>query len=217
MKRRDALAVIAAGAASMVVARALAKGDVPTGVHQIDGVVHVNGQQAHVGTPVRPGDRVTTGQASQAVVVVGGDAFLLRSKTTIELGKGPDGLTSQLLLAAGGVLSVFSKKPLVVKAATASIGIRGTGAYLEMQPGGAVYFCLCYGEAVIDGPGMASGRVVKTSHHEEPLMLREDGSAMKIEPGPFMNHTDAELVMLEALVGREPPFTKGGTYPANKY
>jgi hypothetical protein len=40
---------------------------------------------------------------------------------------------------------------------------------------------------------------------------------MRIEAGPFRNHTDAELVMLEALVGREPPFMKGGSYPANKY
>jgi hypothetical protein len=216
MKRREALALIAAGAASTVIARALAKGDVPTGVNQVEGLVHVNGEQAHVGTPVRPGDRVSTSQASSAVIVVGSDAFLLRSNTRIELGKSPEGLTSQLRVAAGGVLSVFSKKPLTIKAATASIGIRGTGAYLEMQTAG-VYFCLCYGEAVIDGPGMASSRNVKTTHHEEPLLITDVGGAMRIAPGPFMNHTDAELAMLEALVGREPPFTKGGMYPANKY
>jgi hypothetical protein len=38
-----------------------------------------------------------------------------------------------------------------------------------------------------------------------------------VEPGPFQNHSDAELVMLEALCGREPPFTKDGTYPAKRY
>lgn len=215
MKRREALALIAAGA-STVIARALAKGDIPPGVNQLDGKVHVNGAQAHVGTPVRPGDRVTTGHASSAVIVVGKDAFLLRSQTTIELGKGSDGLLHEMLVATGGVLSVFSKKPVTIKAASASIGIRGTGAYLEIDPGG-VYFCLCYGEAVVDGPGMASGRVVQTRHHEEPLLLHEDGTAMRIEPGPFRNHTDAELIMLEALVGREPPFMNDGPYPAGKY
>ncbi|HXF78254.1 MAG TPA: hypothetical protein VN598_05300, partial [Usitatibacter sp.] len=116
----------------------------------------------------------------------------------------------------GGVLSVFSKKPVTIKAATASIGIRGTGAYLEIDPGG-VYFCLCYGDAVVDGPGMAASRVVHTTHHEEPLLLHDDGSAMRIEAGPFRNHTDAELIMLEALVGREPPFMNDGPYPAGKY
>ena len=85
-----------------------------------------------------------------------------------------------------------------------------------MDPDG-VYFCLCYGEALVEGPGMASGRLVRTTHHEEPLLLHDDGTSMRIENGPFRNHTDAELIMLEALVGREPPFTKGGSYPANKY
>ena len=216
MKRREALAIIAAGA-STVIARALAKGDVPPGVNQVDGSVQVNGAPARVGTPVRPGDRVTTGKASSAVIVVGKDAFLLRSQTTIELGKGSDGLVDQLLVATGGVLSVFSRKPMTIKAATASIGIRGTGAYLEMDPEG-VYFCLCYGDAVIDGPGMAASREVHTKHHESPLLLHDDGSSMRIEPGPFRNHSDAELIMLEALVGREPPFMKdGAAYPAGKY
>lgn len=216
MKRREALAIIAAGA-STVISRALAKGDVPTGVNQVDGTVHVNGAVAHVGSPVRPGDRVTTGHSSSAVIVVNKDAFLMRSQTTIELGKGPDGLVNQLLVATGGVLSVFSKKPMTIKASTASIGIRGTGAYLEMDPVG-VYFCLCYGDAVIDGPGMAASREVRTTHHESPLLLHTDGSAMAIEPGPFRNHSDAELIMLEALVGREPPFMKdGAAYPAGKY
>ena len=79
-----------------------------------------------------------------------------------------------------------------------------------------VYFCLCYGEAVIDGPRMQS-KAVKTTHHESPLMLREDSGIMSAEPGPFQNHTDDELIMLEALVNREPPFIKGGQYPAVRY
>jgi len=214
MKRREALALIAAGA-SGAISRALAKGDVPTGVNRVDGTIQVNGAPAREGTPVRPGDRVSTGPASSAVIVVGKDAFLMRAQTTIELGKGPDGVLNQLLVATGGVLSVFSKKPMTIKAATASIGIRGTGAYLEMDPG-EVYFCLCYGDAVIDGPGTAS-REVRTTHHESPLLLHDDGSSMRIEPGPFRNHSDAELIMLEALVGREPPFMRNGTYPAGKY
>jgi len=110
---------------------------------------------------------------------------------------------------------VFSKKPVSIKAATATIGIRGTGAYLEVDDAD-VYFCLCYGEAVLQGAGMAD-KVVKTTHHEQPLLLTQSGGAMQAQPGPFRNHTDAELVMLEALVGREPPFMRDGQYPAGKY
>lgn len=218
--RRQWLRLIAAGVGgagfSAWMSEALAKGDKPLApsIHHLEGTAKVNGRDAPVGTPVNMGDRVVTGRRSQAVIVLGGDAFLLRSDTSIEV-KGTQGSLSELSIAAGKVLSVFAKKPVVIKAATASIGIRGTGAYFEIDPG-SVYFCLCYGEAQVEGPGVAP-RSVKTTHHEQPLLLGTQGSAMRIEPGDFRDHKDAELVMLESLVGREPPFVKDGAYPANKY
>lgn len=218
MNRRDWMRMVAtggAGAASMRIAEALAKGDIPPGINQLDGTATVNGRAAHVGTPVSVGDRIATGRGSQAVIVIGGDAFLVRAKSAIET-KGSAGVLMELVIASGQVLSVFAKKPVAIKAANASIGIRGTGAYIEVNPD-SVYFCLCYGEALVEGPGMDSAKLVKTKHHEEPLLLRDDGGVMRVEPGPFLNHTDAELVMLEALVGREPPFMKDGTYPAKRY
>ena len=208
-------AALGAAGVSAWISRALAKGDVPPGVHRLDGSATVNGRPAQVGTPVQLGDRITTGRESQAVVVVGKDAFLLRSQTIIEV-KGSEGVLSGLLVTTGKVLSVFAKKPVAIQAASASIGIRGTGAYLEVEPA-SVYFCLCYGEALVEGPGMANAKLVKTTHHEQPLVLRDEGGIMRAEPGPFRNHSDAELIMLEALVGREPPFMKDGTYPAKKY
>jgi hypothetical protein len=182
------------------------------GVNRLQGTATVNGQAAAVGTPVKLGDRVSTGRGSQAVVVIHDDAFLLRGDTTIDF-KGRGGVLSDMLIASGKVLSVFSKKPMQVKAATASIGIRGTGGYIEIEPK-RVYFCLCYGEAVIDGPGMAS-KTVKTTHHESPVYLTEDGGIMRAEPGPVLNHTDDELILLESLVGREPPFVASGL--TNRY
>ena len=215
MNRRYWMAGVGALSITSIISEALAKGDVPPGIAKLDGSATVNGRDAKVGTPVNLGDRVATARGSQAVVVVGSDAFLLRSNTIIEV-QGSQGILSSMLVATGQVLSVFSKKPVAVKAATASIGIRGTGAYIEIHPA-HVYFCLCYGEALIEGPGMANAREVKTTHHESPLLLRDDGGIMKVEAGPFQNHSDAELVMLESLVGREPPFMKDGTYPAKKY
>jgi hypothetical protein len=213
-RRRTWLRIVALGGASVVIARALAKGDMPPGVNQLRGSATVNGAAARVGTPVKLGDRIATGGDSQAVVVVGADAFLMRSNTTIEV-KGRDGVLSDMLVATGQVLSVLSKKPVAIKAATASIGIRGTGAYIEVDPA-SVYFCLCYGEALVEGPGGAA-REVKTTHHESPLLMTQEPGALRIEPGPFRNHTDAELIMLEALVGREPPFMRSGVYPSGKY
>jgi hypothetical protein len=101
------------------------------------------------------------------------------------------------------------------QAATASIGIRGTAGYLEVDAS-TVYFCLCYGEAEISAPGLAA-MSVETKHHEKPLLMHTTGPTVRVEPGPFRDHRDAELVMLESLVGREPPFVKDAAYPANKY
>lgn len=217
MHRRELLKRIAAygaAGASGYLSDVLAKGDMPPGVNRLEGSATVNGRPAQVGTPVTLGDRIVTGRASQAVIVVGGDAFLMRAGTAIEI-KGRDGVLSDMLVQTGKVLSVFSKKPVAIKAATASIGIRGTGAYLEVEPS-SVYFCLCYGEALVEGPNM-SAKLVQTTHHEQPLVLREAGGIMRAEPGPFQNHSDEELILLESLVGREPPFMKDGQYPAKKY
>ena len=213
VSRLAATAALGAGGITGFIGRALAKGDLPAipGINQLKGTATVNGRPAVVGTPVGPRDRIATGPASQAVVVVKDDAFLVRANTTFELAES-GGVLSRLLVEAGGVLSVFGKKPVVIKARTATIGIRGTGAHLEVEPD-RVYFCLCYGEADLDGPGMATKRIA-TTHHESPLVISDRGGVMAAAPGPVMNHTDDELTLLEALVGREPPF---GNSPLNRY
>jgi hypothetical protein len=209
-----AMAAMGAAGASGYLSELLAAGDLPPGLHRVDGTAAVNGKPAKSGATVNLGDRVATGSGSTAVVVLKGDAFLMRANTTIEV-RGSSGVLTDMLIAGGRVLSVFGKKPVAIKAASATIGIRGTGAYIEVMPT-EVYFCLCYGEAVISGPNMPD-KEVKTTHHEQPLLLLEGGGTLSAEKGPFRNHTDDELVMLEKLVGREPPFMKDGQYPLNKY
>ena len=216
-QRRDLLRFIAtlgAAGTSGYLRDVLAAGDLPPGLHRLDGTATINGKPAKSGAAVALGDRVATGPNSTAVVVQKGDAFLLRADTIVQI-QGNGGVLTDLLIASGKVLSVFAKKPVNIKAATASIGIRGTGAYLEVEKD-SVYFCLCYGEAVIDGPNMPP-KTVKTTHHEQPLLLTTTTPAMAAQPGPFRNHTDEELIMLESLVGREPPFMKDGQYPAKRY
>ena len=208
------IATLGAAGASGYLREVLAAGDLPPGLHRLEGSATVNGRPAKEGMAVGLGDRIATGPGSRAVVVQKGDAFLMRADTVIEI-KGRDGVLTDLLIVGGRVLSVFAKKPVTVRAASATIGIRGTGAYLEVEPA-SVYFCLCYGEAVIEGPAMAP-KTVKTTHHEQPLVLTTTTPAMAAQPGPFRNHSDDELIMLESLVGREPPFMKDGQYPAKKY
>ena len=217
LKQLAALGLLGPAGLSGLIQNALAAGDMPTvpGINRLEGTATVNGAAAKVGTPVKAGDRVATGKGSMAVVVVGGDAFLLRESTEIVV-KGASELLDAISVVSGKMLAVFSKRKstkMRIETRTASIGIRGTGLYLE-DHGPRTYFCLCYGEAVIEGKGMED-RVIKTEHHESPVWLDGSGPAMKVEPGPFLNHTDDELTMLEAVTGRKPPFA-GRTYP-NRY
>jgi hypothetical protein len=213
-RRRWMQAVTAVGISNYL-SDVLAAGDLPPGLHRVEGTATVNGLAAKSGSAVKLGDKITTGPGSSAVVVLKGDAFLMRSDTIIEV-KGSGSALSEMLVGAGKVLSVFSKKPTSIKAASATIGIRGTGAYVEVDAK-EVYFCLCYGEAVVQGPNMAD-KVVQTTHHEQPLLLTASTGTLRADPGPFRNHTDAELIMLEELCGREPPFVKNAAqYPLKKY
>jgi hypothetical protein len=218
LKRITALGLLGPAGISGLIQEAIAKGDIPTisGINTLTGTATVNGKPAQVGTLVKPGDKVATGRASQAVVVVGKDVYMLRenSQVTFEESRDQPGVLENVLIATGKVLSVFEKrgvgsKPVRLSAQSATIGIRGTGCYLEIHPG-KTYFCLCYGEAAIDGGGMAQTRTITTTHHESPVWLDESGSIMTVEKASFVNHNDEELIMLEKLAGREPPFVKLG-------
>ena len=216
LKQLAALGLLGPAGISGLIQDALAKGDAPAvpGINALSGSATVNGQAAKVGSAVKPGDKVTTGKGSYAVVLVGKDAFLLRDSTSVifEQNTEKPGVLASVLLATGKVLSVFDKRTeggMKIRASNATIGIRGTGCYLEIHDG-RTYFCLCYGEAAIDGVGMAQSKIIKTTHHESPVWLDDRGGVMKVENAGFVNHNDDELIMLEKLGGREPPFVKLG-------
>jgi hypothetical protein len=116
-------------------------------------------------------------------------------------------LVSSLRVVTGALLSVFEPgKEKQIRTATAAIGIRGTGVYVELE-GSRTYVCTCYGESQlvpVDDPGLAE--TVRTEHHDQPRYIYPKGMPRMIEKAPVVNHTDAELVLLESLVGRTVPF-----------
>ncbi len=216
LKQLAALGLLGPAGISGFIQAVLAKGDSPvvSGIQSLTGSATINGRDAKVGSAVNPGDKVATGKDSLAVVVVGKDAYLLRDGTnvTFEQSKSSPGVLETVLISTGKVLSVFAKRTdsgVRVRAANATIGIRGTGCYIEVQEA-RTYFCLCYGEAAIDGVGMAQSKIIKTTHHESPVWLDDRGGVMKVENAGFVNHNDSELIMLEKLCGREPPFVALG-------
>lgn len=192
---------------------ALAAGTLPPGVAQIKGDVRINGKPAERGQRVAQGDVIATGRNGELVFVAERDAFLVRADSRIEFGSAAArGAVTVLRVLTGAMLSVFeSGARREIRTTTATIGIRGTGIYVETSAQ-RTYACTCYGEAVltpVDDP--AAAETVRTKRHDQPRYIYGKGMPQMMEAAPVVNHTDAELQMLESLVGRKVPF-EPGTY-----
>ncbi len=210
--RREWLARALLGGASLplLLRSALAAGT-RSGLVKAEGEVQVNGSAAKAGAAVQPGDSVVTARGSTAVIVVGQDAFLLRGGSELLTADSNTAIAS-LRLVTGKLLSVFGRGPRLITTPTATIGIRGTGIYIESSAERS-YVCTCYGVVDLQASNMPEAReTVHTTHHDAPryIYARGDMPIQMIEPAPVVNHTDAELIMLEALVGRRPPFEEYG-------
>lgn len=186
-------------------------------IYRLSGEVMVNGAHATTETRIGSNDTIQTGKNSEAIFVVGSNAMLVRAESQVIL-EGPAESGSLLLhglrLLAGKLLSVSRDQPMRVLTPTATIGIRGTGFYLESDPD-LTYFCTCYGSTEVTAANDPSSRdTVQSSHHDKPLYILRDAQPGKgILPAPFINHTDQELMLIETLVGRTPPFV----FPREQY
>jgi hypothetical protein len=167
----------------------------------VTGEVRVNGLPVVTGSLIRPGDTVEVGKEALAAFVVDQNAFLMRSNSRAEFAGGA--VLAAVRLVTGGLLSVFGGGQHRLTTATATVGIRGTGAYMEAEPE-RTYFCLCYGTAEVEAKGGAR-ETYSTTHHESPKYIYGDGRKEAIVPAGVSNHTDAELIMLESLADRTPP------------
>ena len=199
-----------------------AAGDIPSklpdgrSIFKLRGHVTVDDQRADLKTLIGPNSRVATGSNSAVIFVVASDAFILRSNSEIELGSSDGLLIEGMRMLSGRLLSVFGKreKPHSITTSTATIGIRGTGIYVESEPDRS-YVCTCYGQTRIVAQADPNvSEVIASTHHDKPVYILSQASGNRlIVPGPFINHTDAELALIEELVGRTPPFAySGGGY-----
>ncbi len=179
-------------------------------VYRVAGQVTVNGAPATLDTRIAPGARIVTGGDGQLIYAVGDSAFIARAHTevVIEATKSTSLLVGGYQLLRGALLSVFGHgRPLQLRSTLATVGIRGTGVYMETDPE-QTYFCTCYGVADIQAASDAQSKTtVVATHHNRPLyIVSGQPSGANIRNAPFINHTDQELMLIEALVGREPPF-----------
>ncbi len=202
-------------------AMALGVSKPPVGMVAITGEVRINGIAARPGSLVTPGDTVTTGADAMAIFLIGRDVYLVRDNTRLELdSQSADAVKRNvadvLRIGYGKILSVFGKGNKRLEMPTAVAGVRGSGVYVEAEEQRA-YICTCYGIADLTPLVAPSLRqTVKTVHHEAPRYIYASRSASPthhiIVKAPVVNHTDAELIRLESLVYRQPPFAsrRGG-------
>jgi len=186
-------------------------------IYRIEGQVLVNGQPATPDTHIPASATIETGKNSEVVYVVGESAFLQRndSHVTLEAKETDSMIVSGTQLLTGKILSVFpSGRPVRMTTKNASIGIRGTGVYMESDPE-QTYFCTCYGTAdIVAASDPTSRETVVSRQHDRPLyILAGERAGQNIRAAPFINHTDQELMLIEALVGRTPPFV----FPKDNY
>jgi hypothetical protein len=193
---------------------ALAAGSGPQrkqGIYRLEGEATFNGISLKVGDVPSLPLTVVTGPKTTLVFVLGADAYLVRANSHLIL-TGNDthaaSRVSSIKLLAGKLLSVFEKGERRLTTTTAVAGIRGTGIYLESEAERS-YVCLCYGKAKlspINAPQIQEN--VITRHHESPRWVYPD----RMEWANVINHSDEELILLESLTGRMPPFYRISGY-----
>ncbi len=204
--RRTVLQGIVASSLSAYMVGLFAMGTRPLapGLRSFKGTVRINDVPAAEGQLVLTGGSIATGKLSEAIYVMGNNAYLMRENSNVQFGS--DGAVGILRVITGKVLAVFGPGNNRIEMPTATAGIRGTACYIEATEA-QTYFCLCYGTAdITPNADPAQARTVVTRYHDTPFYIGNDTSAPLLQKAPVINHRDFELTMLEALVGRLPPF-----------
>lgn len=184
-------------------------------IYGLAGEVSVNERPADLSTSIKPGDTVQTGNNSEVTFVVNTHAMILRGNSKLLIETPPDTgggagslIIGGLRMLAGKLLSVSRNSQMKLTTSTSTIGIRGTGFYIEADPE-LTYFCTCYGSTEVEAIADPSSKEsVVAAHHDRPLyIVANGGTGNNIRSAPFLNHTDQELSLVETLVGRRVPFT----------
>jgi hypothetical protein len=179
-------------------------------IHELAGEVRVNGQPATRAMRLGAGDSIYTGRGGRIAFVIGGDAVFMRPGSELRLeSRARSILISAFRLVQGALGATFSRgreRDLIAR--TVTVGIRGTGVYLETQAD-ETYACTCFGatelKSTADASMMESVAVV-TGNHVARRIYRDPRMGMRVAPAAFERHTNEEIAALEKLAGRGNPF-----------
>ena len=175
-------------------------------IHELLGIVTINKNPLSVTSSIKNGDEIMVSPDGKLVFSMGEDAFLVRGGSVLQVyAEESNVLVSALRLLNGAMLGVFGKRKSTMRiyTATATIGIRGTAVYVAVTPQ-KLYTCTCYGHTDLI-VGLDKADVIATHHNAHVVTTGKNGNA-QMKAFEVLDHTDDELRMLEALVGRKPIF-----------
>ncbi len=164
------------------------------------------------GSAIFPGQTIQTGADGRIWFTLGGDAYFLRPASELRLiaNDARGTLIDVLRLVTGGLGATFRPgRRRSVVASTATIGIRGTGVYVETSRE-ETYACTCFGatEKYSNVSGAMMERLeVTTRNHLARRILLDPAMGMRVIEAPFERHTSEEMTRLERLAGRPDPFS----------
>lgn len=172
-------------------------------VRDLVGEVTLNGVRVSRQTALQPGQTLATGADGNIRFTVGNDAFFLRPNSRLKLDatRPSEPFIDFLRLLTGALGATFQRgMQRAIVTPTSTIGIRGTGVYIEAASDWT-YACTCFGTTEVSGV-MNERFPVPAQRHEARLIQ----AGMPIARAGFERHTDEEIAALEALVGRPNPF-----------
>ena len=172
-------------------------------VRDVSGEVTLNGFGVTPQTALQPGQTLRTGAGGQVRFTIGNDAFFLRPNSRLRLdGTRPaEPFIDFLRLLTGALGATFQRgMPRTVATPSSTIGIRGTGVYVEAGPDWT-YACTCFGTTEVSSNQME--RFAVSSENHAARLIRPN---VPIARAAFERHTSEEMAALEALVGRPNPF-----------
>ncbi len=175
-------------------------------IHELEGDVYINSRPLNAASKIKSGDEIVVSHDGKLVFSIGEDAYLLRGGSVLQVNLHNNNvLVSSLRLVTGAVLGVFGKRSSTthIHTATATIGIRGTAVYVDASPH-QCYTCTCYGRTDLV-VGQQREEVI-AAHHNAHMVSAAPAGNRQMQVFESKGHSDDELRMLEALVGRKPLF-----------
>lgn len=173
-------------------------------VRELSGEVYLSGHHMARNTVLQPGQAIDTGEDGQVWFTVGADAFMVRPRSRVGLDSSGAGASvlDFLRLVSGALGATFAPgAPRRLVTPTSTIGIRGTGIYVEAAPAWT-YACTCFGSTELS-PAAAGSPVRVASRNHSARRIDRDGRIVEV---PFERHTSDEIARLESLAGRPNPF-----------